>query len=123
MQIFVANPSDCANPVVLEKKRHSSTRTNEDNAEPVSHDEKRQLSLKNKLPGDQLGKIVHDIQSRRIDTTIPMENPKPGPDISPNQDMQVVKVTTPHEIGQSIKKPSKDLSKCHSQVQSRRNSS
>ncbi|GBN22214.1 hypothetical protein AVEN_61614-1 [Araneus ventricosus] len=62
MQIFVANPSDCAHPVVLEKKIQSSTRTHEDNAKPMSHDEKRQLSLKTKLPGDQLGKMVHDIQ-------------------------------------------------------------
>ncbi|GBN86244.1 hypothetical protein AVEN_59000-1 [Araneus ventricosus] len=92
MQIFVANPSDCANPVVLEKKRQSSTIANEDNAKPMSHDEKRQLSLKNKLPGDQLGKNVHDIPSRRTNTTTPIVNPKPKPDISPHQDVQVNQV-------------------------------
>ncbi|CAG2123592.1 unnamed protein product, partial [Medioppia subpectinata] len=37
----------------------------EDNAKPMSYDEKRQLSLDiNKLPGDKLGKVVHIIQSR-----------------------------------------------------------
>ncbi|GBO12011.1 Homeotic protein female sterile [Araneus ventricosus] len=118
MQIFVANPSDCANPVVLEKKRQSSTITNEDNAKPMPHDEKRQLSLKNKLPGDQLGKNVHDIPSRRTNTTTPIVNPKPKSDRFPHQDVQVnqvnysgQRVTTRHEIGQSIKKPSKNLPK------------
>ncbi|XP_073968991.1 bromodomain-containing protein 2-like isoform X4 [Rhodnius prolixus] len=37
----------------------------EDNAKPMSYDEKRQLSLDiNKLPGDKLGKVVHIIQTR-----------------------------------------------------------
>ncbi|XP_014672374.1 PREDICTED: bromodomain-containing protein 3-like isoform X2 [Priapulus caudatus] len=37
----------------------------EDNAKPMTYDEKRQLSLDiNKLPGDKLGKVVHIIQSR-----------------------------------------------------------
>ncbi|KAK1339800.1 hypothetical protein QTO34_018357 [Cnephaeus nilssonii] len=37
----------------------------EDNAKPMSHDEKRRLSLDiNKLPGDKLGKVVHIIHSR-----------------------------------------------------------
>ncbi|XP_015114158.1 homeotic protein female sterile isoform X2 [Diachasma alloeum] len=37
----------------------------EDNAKPMSYDEKRQLSLDiNKLPGDKLGRVVHIIQSR-----------------------------------------------------------
>jgi len=37
----------------------------EDNARPMTYDEKRQLSLDiNKLPGDKLGKVVHIIQSR-----------------------------------------------------------
>ncbi|KRT80989.1 hypothetical protein AMK59_5833, partial [Oryctes borbonicus] len=37
----------------------------EDNARPMSYDEKRQLSLDiNKLPGDKLGRVVHIIQSR-----------------------------------------------------------
>nr|XP_032512395.1 bromodomain-containing protein 3-like isoform X2 [Danaus plexippus plexippus] len=37
----------------------------EDNAKPMSYDEKRQLSLDiNKLPGDKLGKVVHIIQNR-----------------------------------------------------------
>ncbi|KAF9415375.1 hypothetical protein HW555_006965 [Spodoptera exigua] len=37
----------------------------EDQAKPMSYDEKRQLSLDiNKLPGDKLGKVVHIIQSR-----------------------------------------------------------
>ncbi|GBL73960.1 hypothetical protein AVEN_230892-1 [Araneus ventricosus] len=77
----------------------------------MSHDEKRQLSLKNKLPDDQLGKIVHDIQSRRTNTTKPIANKKPEPDMSPHQDEQVTRVTTCYEIGQSIKKSSKDLPK------------
>ncbi|GBM17579.1 hypothetical protein AVEN_80882-1 [Araneus ventricosus] len=94
MQIFVANP------VVLEYKRQSSTRTNEDNAKPMSQDEKRQLSLKNKFPGDQLGKIVHDIPLRRTNITTLMANTKSKPDISPYQDVQVARVTTQHEIGQ-----------------------
>ncbi|GBM35224.1 hypothetical protein AVEN_175827-1 [Araneus ventricosus] len=111
MQIFVANPSDCDNPVVLEKKRQNSTRTNEGNAKSMYHDEKRQLSLKNKLPGDQLGKILSDIPSRRTNTTTAITNTKPKPDISPHQDVQVARVTTRHEIGQSIKKPSKDQTK------------
>merc|ERR1739838_337548 len=37
----------------------------EDNANPMSYDEKRQLSLDiNKLPGDKLGRVVHIIQTR-----------------------------------------------------------
>uniref|UniRef100_A0A4W3HMC7 Bromodomain testis-specific protein n=1 Tax=Callorhinchus milii TaxID=7868 RepID=A0A4W3HMC7_CALMI len=37
----------------------------EDNAKPMTYDEKRQLSLDiNKLPGDKLGRVVHVIQSR-----------------------------------------------------------
>lgn len=37
----------------------------EDNAKPMSYDEKRQLSLDiNKLPGDKLGRVVHIIQER-----------------------------------------------------------
>ncbi|KAK6195468.1 hypothetical protein SNE40_000893 [Patella caerulea] len=37
----------------------------EDNAQPMTYDEKRQLSLDiNKLPGDKLGRVVHIIQSR-----------------------------------------------------------
>ncbi|CAG0883026.1 unnamed protein product [Darwinula stevensoni] len=37
----------------------------EDNAKPMSYDEKRQLSLDiNKLPGDKLGRVVHIIQAR-----------------------------------------------------------
>ena len=37
----------------------------EDNAKPMSYDEKRQLSLDiNKLPGDKLGRVVNIIQSR-----------------------------------------------------------
>lgn len=37
----------------------------EDNAKPMTYDEKRQLSLDiNKLPGDKLGRVVHIIQSR-----------------------------------------------------------
>nr|XP_033772224.1 bromodomain testis-specific protein isoform X2 [Geotrypetes seraphini] len=37
----------------------------EDNAKPMSYDEKRQLSLDiNKLPGDKLGRVVYIIQSR-----------------------------------------------------------
>lgn len=37
----------------------------EDNAKPMTYDEKRQLSLDiNKLPGDKLGRVVYIIQSR-----------------------------------------------------------
>ncbi|XP_029658455.1 bromodomain-containing protein 3 isoform X3 [Octopus sinensis] len=37
----------------------------DDNAKPMTYDEKRQLSLDiNKLPGDKLGRVVHIIQSR-----------------------------------------------------------
>ncbi|ESP00243.1 hypothetical protein LOTGIDRAFT_52465, partial [Lottia gigantea] len=37
----------------------------EDNAQPMTYDEKRQLSLDiNKLPGKKLGRVVHIIQSR-----------------------------------------------------------
>uniref|UniRef100_A0A8C4R8M6 Uncharacterized protein n=1 Tax=Eptatretus burgeri TaxID=7764 RepID=A0A8C4R8M6_EPTBU len=37
----------------------------EDNARPMTYDEKRQLSLDiNKLPGDKLGRVVHIIQTR-----------------------------------------------------------
>ncbi|GBM57251.1 hypothetical protein AVEN_33490-1 [Araneus ventricosus] len=104
-------PSDCANPVVLEKERQNSNRSNEEDAKPMSHDQKRQLSLKTKYTGEQLGKIVHDIPSRRTTATTSIANPKPKPDISPHQGVQVARVTTRHEVGQSIKKPSKDLSK------------
>ncbi|XP_029473541.1 bromodomain testis-specific protein isoform X2 [Rhinatrema bivittatum] len=42
-----------------------NTSDGEDNAKPMSYDEKRQLSLDiNKLPGDKLGRVVHIIQSR-----------------------------------------------------------
>lgn len=35
----------------------------EDQAKPMTYDEKRQLSLDiNKLPGDKLGRVVHIIQ-------------------------------------------------------------
>lgn len=48
----------CAGPLVFESEE-------EDNARPMSYDEKRQLSLDiNKLPGDKLGRVVHIIQSR-----------------------------------------------------------
>lgn len=55
------------------KKKASSTgpsgivfdSEDEDNAKPMSYDEKRQLSLDiNKLPGDKLGRVVNIIQSR-----------------------------------------------------------
>ena len=55
------------------KKKTSSTgqpgmvfdSEDEDNAKPMSYDEKRQLSLDiNKLPGDKLGRVVNIIQSR-----------------------------------------------------------
>lgn len=37
----------------------------EDNAKPMTYDEKRQLSLDiNKLPGDKLGRVVHIISNR-----------------------------------------------------------
>merc|ERR1712156_440972 len=37
----------------------------EDTAQPMSYDEKRQLSLDiNKLPGDKIGRVVNIIQSR-----------------------------------------------------------
>merc|ERR550519_461269 len=37
----------------------------EDNAKPMTYDEKRQLSLDiNRLPGEKLGRVVHIIQSR-----------------------------------------------------------
>uniref|UniRef100_T1IR09 Bromo domain-containing protein n=1 Tax=Strigamia maritima TaxID=126957 RepID=T1IR09_STRMM len=61
---------------VLSKRQRSSSRKSksslpafdsedEDNAKPMSYDEKRQLSLDiNKLPGDKLGRVVHIIQSR-----------------------------------------------------------
>ncbi|XP_072130696.1 bromodomain testis-specific protein [Mobula birostris] len=39
----------------------------EDNAKPMTYDEKRQLSLDiNKLPGDKLGRVVHIIQSKEL---------------------------------------------------------
>ncbi|KAL1420509.1 hypothetical protein MTO96_000488 [Rhipicephalus appendiculatus] len=44
---------------------HDDGGEDEDNAKPMSYDEKRQLSLDiNKLPGDKLGRVVHIIQSR-----------------------------------------------------------
>ena len=44
---------------------HAFDSEDEDNAKPMSYDEKRQLSLDiNKLPGDKLGRVVHIIQSR-----------------------------------------------------------
>jgi len=46
-------------------QQHQFYSDDEDNAKPMSYDEKRQLSLDiNKLPGDKLGKVVHIIQSR-----------------------------------------------------------
>ncbi|GBN42584.1 hypothetical protein AVEN_131506-1 [Araneus ventricosus] len=77
----------------------------------MSYDENKQLSSNNKLPGDKRGRIVHVIQSKKADTTTPMANTKPETDIFPHQDVQVAKVTTRHENGWSIKKPSKDLPK------------
>nr|XP_027198003.1 homeotic protein female sterile-like [Dermatophagoides pteronyssinus] len=75
-----------ANSVINNKKTKTTTKTNrkstkaitvpqntlnridseeEDNARPMSYDEKRQLSLDiNKLPGDKLGKVVQIIQQR-----------------------------------------------------------
>ncbi|KAM5147827.1 bromodomain testis-specific protein [Mantella aurantiaca] len=47
------------------KKRKLAVSEDEDNAKPMSYDEKRQLSLDiNKLPGEKLSRIVHIIQSR-----------------------------------------------------------
>ncbi|GBM09233.1 hypothetical protein AVEN_88403-1 [Araneus ventricosus] len=57
----------------------------------MSYDENKQLSSNNKLPGDKLGRIVHAIQSRKADTTTPMANTKPEPDIFPHQDVQVAR--------------------------------
>lgn len=49
------------NPVVTSEFNSED----EDNAKPMSYDEKRQLSLDiNKLPGDKLGRVVHIIQAR-----------------------------------------------------------
>ncbi|XP_062973793.1 bromodomain testis-specific protein [Elgaria multicarinata webbii] len=46
-----------------EEPAHKSE--DEDNAKPMSYDEKRQLSLDiNKLPGEKLGRVVYIIQSR-----------------------------------------------------------
>nr|DBA18084.1 TPA: hypothetical protein GDO54_016374 [Pyxicephalus adspersus] len=47
------------------KKKKLAVSEDEDNAKPMSYDEKRQLSLDiNKLPGEKLSRIVHIIQSR-----------------------------------------------------------
>ncbi|XP_033226960.1 homeotic protein female sterile-like isoform X3 [Belonocnema kinseyi] len=52
------NASNQPPPIVFDSE-------DEDNAKPMSYDEKRQLSLDiNKLPGDKLGRVVHIIQSR-----------------------------------------------------------
>ncbi|KAL7032532.1 hypothetical protein ACKWTF_007341 [Chironomus riparius] len=54
------------------KKKHQPPAGNfnseeEDNAKPMSYDEKRQLSLDiNMLPGDKLGRVVNIIQSREL---------------------------------------------------------
>ncbi|GCC31257.1 hypothetical protein chiPu_0009714 [Chiloscyllium punctatum] len=46
-------------------KQHMPVCESEDDAKPMSYDEKRRLSLDiNKLPGDKLGRIVHIIQAR-----------------------------------------------------------
>ncbi|XP_069823770.1 bromodomain testis-specific protein-like isoform X2 [Dendropsophus ebraccatus] len=47
------------------KKKKPLVSDDEDQAKPMTYDEKRQLSLDiNKLPGEKLGRIVHIIQSR-----------------------------------------------------------
>ncbi|XP_073427572.1 bromodomain testis-specific protein isoform X2 [Dendrobates tinctorius] len=47
------------------KKKKLSVSDDEDQARPMTYDEKRQLSLDiNKLPGEKLARIVHIIQSR-----------------------------------------------------------
>ncbi|CAL7946912.1 unnamed protein product [Xylocopa violacea] len=52
------NPNSQPAPITFDSE-------DEDNAKPMSYDEKRQLSLDiNKLPGDKLGRVVHIIQSR-----------------------------------------------------------
>lgn len=46
---------------------------------------------------------------RKADTTTPLGNLKPEPEMSPPQDPKVAKVSTRRESGRPIKKPSKDL--------------
>lgn len=53
------------NPAQKKKLPSGYASGEEDDAKPMSYDEKRQLSLDiNRLPGDKLGKVVHIIQSR-----------------------------------------------------------
>ena len=90
----------------------------EDNAKPMSYDEKRQLSLDiNKLPGDKLGRVVHIIQSREPSLR----------DSNPDEieiDFETLKPSTLRELENYVaqclrKKPRKpycksSISMCHS---------
>ncbi|GBN26474.1 Homeotic protein female sterile [Araneus ventricosus] len=49
------------------------------------------------MTSDKLGKVAHDIQLKRADTTTPMANTKPDPDISPRQDVQVARTLLPEK--------------------------
>ncbi|XP_072918766.1 bromodomain-containing protein 3-like [Hemitrygon akajei] len=65
-----------SNKATLESRQSKKTKQSapvlcdseeEDNAKPMTYDEKRQLSLDiNKLPGDRLGRVVHIIQSKEL---------------------------------------------------------
>jgi hypothetical protein len=83
----------------------------EDNARPMSYDEKRQLSLDiNKLPGDKLGRVVHIIQSREPSLR----------DSNPDEieiDFETLKPSTLRELETYVasclrKKPRKPYSTC-----------
>ncbi|GCB84977.1 hypothetical protein scyTo_0025671, partial [Scyliorhinus torazame] len=69
----------------------------EEEAQPMSYDEKRQLSLDiNKLPGEKLGRVVHIIQSREPSLR----------DSNPDEieiDFETLKPTTLRELERYVK--------------------
>ena len=83
----------------------------EDNAKPMTYDEKRQLSLDiNKLPGERLGKVVQIIQSR--EPSLREANPD-----EIEIDFETLKPSTLRELEAYVnsvltKKPRKPYSKC-----------
>uniref|UniRef100_UPI00358FD8F1 bromodomain-containing protein 3-like n=1 Tax=Myxine glutinosa TaxID=7769 RepID=UPI00358FD8F1 len=80
----------------------------EDNAQPMTYDEKRQLSLDiNKLPGEKLGRVVHIVQ--RSQPSLRNSNPD-----ETEVDFQTLKPSTLRELERYVmsclrKKPSKHI--------------
>ncbi|XP_059558629.1 bromodomain testis-specific protein-like [Myotis daubentonii] len=91
-QIKLKEKSKSNDPKKREQSVLALKSEDEDNAEPMSHDEKRRLSLNiSKLPVDKLGKVLHIIQSREPSL-------RNSSDEEIEIDMKILKTTTLREL-------------------------